>query len=123
MAEKWTNTSSPFSVVMKPNPFASLNHFTLPDVLMDESPFCAAFGDSKQRSASRAGKSLSEADNHRGWGRIPSGKPPSLHQPASRPLLRRVRLDHELAAAARWQRTPGLGHSGGNERFNLRLSQ
>src|SRR4030095_6787344 len=29
-ALKCTNTSSPFSCEMKPNPFASLNHFTLP---------------------------------------------------------------------------------------------
>src|SRR5690606_2649132 len=27
---KWTNTSSPLSVVMKPKPLASLNHFTVP---------------------------------------------------------------------------------------------
>src|SRR6266849_3089041 len=30
MAEKWTNTSSPFSRWIKPNPLAALNHFTLP---------------------------------------------------------------------------------------------
>jgi hypothetical protein len=30
MAEKWTKTSSPVSVVMKPKPFASLNHLTFP---------------------------------------------------------------------------------------------
>src|SRR3990172_906544 len=30
MALKWTNTSGPFSWLMNPNPFASLNHFTLP---------------------------------------------------------------------------------------------
>src|SRR5688572_1155038 len=30
MAEKWTNTSSPPSWEMKPKPFASLNHFTVP---------------------------------------------------------------------------------------------
>src|SRR5216110_3175043 len=57
MAEKWTNTSSPFSLVMKPKPLASLNHLTLPDVLIFESPFCAAFGDSKRCSSSRLGKS------------------------------------------------------------------
>src|SRR5690349_11905036 len=34
MAEKCTNTSAdPSSGVMNPNPFASLNHFTLPFVL------------------------------------------------------------------------------------------
>src|SRR5215831_13512622 len=38
MAEKCTKTSSPPSWEMKPNPFASLNHFTVPvatDVLLD----------------------------------------------------------------------------------------
>src|SRR5260370_37361480 len=30
MAEKWTNTSSPFSRWIKPNPLAALNHFTVP---------------------------------------------------------------------------------------------
>src|SRR5439155_6404326 len=30
MAEKWTNTSSPSGWEMKPKPFASLNHFTVP---------------------------------------------------------------------------------------------
>src|SRR5215469_18891044 len=30
MAEKCTNTSSPFSRCMKPKPFAALNHFTVP---------------------------------------------------------------------------------------------
>src|SRR5437899_4214472 len=30
IAEKWTNTSSPFSCEMNPKPFASLNHFTVP---------------------------------------------------------------------------------------------
>jgi hypothetical protein len=30
MAVWWTNTSGPFSRVMKPKPFASLNHFTVP---------------------------------------------------------------------------------------------
>src|SRR5258708_2745309 len=30
MAEKWTNTSSPFSRWMKPNPLPALNHFTVP---------------------------------------------------------------------------------------------
>src|SRR5271169_5413077 len=30
MAEKCTNTSSPFSREMKPKPLASLNHFTVP---------------------------------------------------------------------------------------------
>src|SRR6202171_1013866 len=58
MDEKWTNTSSPFSLVMKPKPLASLNHLTLPEVLIGESPFCAASGDSKQCSSSQAGKSL-----------------------------------------------------------------
>src|SRR5260370_28983118 len=57
MAEKWTNTSSPFSLVMKPKPLASLNHLTLPCVLIFESPFCAAFGDSKRCSSSQLGKS------------------------------------------------------------------
>src|SRR5579864_9096037 len=30
IAEKWTNTSSPFSLWIKPNPLAALNHFTVP---------------------------------------------------------------------------------------------
>jgi hypothetical protein len=30
MAEKWTNTSSPLSRAIKPNPLAALNHFTVP---------------------------------------------------------------------------------------------
>src|SRR3989304_9748546 len=30
MALKWTNTSPPSSLSIKPNPFFSLNHFTLP---------------------------------------------------------------------------------------------
>src|SRR5687767_100782 len=35
---------------MKPKPLASLNHFTVPVVLTDESPFCAALiGDSNCR--------------------------------------------------------------------------
>src|SRR6267378_2785367 len=42
MAEKWTNTSSPPSVVMNPKPLASLNHLTVPFVFTGESPFCAA---------------------------------------------------------------------------------
>src|SRR5205807_9436311 len=37
-----TKTSSPFSVVMKPNPFASLNHLTVPVCFMGVSPFRAA---------------------------------------------------------------------------------
>src|SRR4051794_14504354 len=39
---------------MKPKPFASLNHLTVPEVLMGESPFCAAFGDSNPRLSSRS---------------------------------------------------------------------
>src|SRR4029079_11396489 len=40
IAEKWTNTSSPPSIVMNPKPFASLNHFTVPVLRIDESsPF------------------------------------------------------------------------------------
>jgi hypothetical protein len=30
MAEKWTKISLPFSCLMNPNPFALLNHFTVP---------------------------------------------------------------------------------------------
>src|SRR5687767_7632532 len=61
MAEKWTNRSSPVSLVMKPKPLASLNHFTIPEVFfIGESPFCAAFGDSQTCSCSRAGKSLDD---------------------------------------------------------------
>jgi hypothetical protein len=30
MAEKWTNTSSPDSGEIKPNPLSLLNHFTVP---------------------------------------------------------------------------------------------
>src|SRR5713101_8109946 len=42
MAEKWTNTSSPPSVVMNPKSLASLNLLTVPFVFTGESPFCAA---------------------------------------------------------------------------------
>src|SRR5436190_13212503 len=35
MALKCTNTSSPLSVVINPNPFASLNHLTVPDCLSE----------------------------------------------------------------------------------------
>src|SRR6266568_7430955 len=34
MALKWTKTSSPLAVVMKPKPFASLNHLTVPVLRM-----------------------------------------------------------------------------------------
>src|SRR6266567_3821273 len=43
---------------MKPKPFASLNHLTVPDVFIRESPFCAAFGDSHTCASSRLGKPL-----------------------------------------------------------------
>src|SRR5690606_636454 len=35
MARKWTNTSSPFSRLMKPKPLASLNHLTVPVCRLD----------------------------------------------------------------------------------------
>src|SRR5208282_4168211 len=38
MAEKCTNTSSPFSCSRKPNPLLSLNHFTLPFAICLLSP-------------------------------------------------------------------------------------
>src|SRR5207249_4027119 len=34
IAVKWTNTSGPDSCAMKPKPFASLNHFTLPFAIL-----------------------------------------------------------------------------------------
>jgi hypothetical protein len=38
MAEKWTKTSSPDWRWMNPNPFAALNHFTVPCSLIDLLP-------------------------------------------------------------------------------------
>jgi hypothetical protein len=38
IAEKWTNTSGPSSCSIKPNPFLSLNHLTLPFAIKD-TPF------------------------------------------------------------------------------------
>src|SRR5690606_29043856 len=35
IARKWTNTSSPFSRLMKPKPLASLNHLTVPVSRLD----------------------------------------------------------------------------------------
>src|SRR2546425_7658972 len=34
IAVKWTNTSGPDSCAIKPKPFASLNHFTLPFAIL-----------------------------------------------------------------------------------------
>src|SRR5256885_1216849 len=42
---------------MKPKPLASLNHFTLPDVLILNLLSVLPFGDSKRCSSSRLGKS------------------------------------------------------------------
>src|ERR1035441_2706643 len=43
MAEKWTNTSSPFSRWMNPKPFPALNHFTVPVSFMLLSLFSGLF--------------------------------------------------------------------------------
>jgi len=39
IALKWTNTSGPPSLEMKPKPFASLNHFTVPVMRAMTDPF------------------------------------------------------------------------------------
>src|ERR1051325_4516555 len=69
MAEKCRNTSSPFSVVMKPNPLASLNHLTVPVCFTGVSPFCVS-----ERSYPSHITSIT-ARTHRSLGGLPGGSP------------------------------------------------
>src|SRR5919205_3871156 len=67
MAEKCTNTSSPLSVVMKPKPFASLNHLTLPVLRMSMNLLLVVMLSPKQRrllGSNSAPSSRDESGEH-----------------------------------------------------------
>src|SRR5204862_6244899 len=92
---------------MKPKPFASLNHLTVPDVLIGESPSRAAFGDSNTSASSRSGKPLMARATVLSAGELPrrlaSGRAPQRN--CSTPLQWRDPLE---SPKPYWQDPPML---------------
>src|SRR5690606_38045078 len=120
MARKWTNTSSPFSRLMKPKPLASLNHLTVP---VSRSAITATPGTllgGGYAVATAAGckeyaRWNDEADHHRRTYRItvtlPSAAAPNLppaHGECNHPRATPIPKENHMDITVLWYLLAGL---------------